>query len=190
MLVRPIRSQQYGRQPLAVVDLLIASNIDTTAARICKARATILQELHSNLTKAISKMKKAADLHRIDVVFQVGNWVLLKLTKYRQATVAQRLSHKLAKKYYGPFEITAKVGPVAYQLNLPDSARIHNVLHVSKLKKFHGDPFMTIPANFLPLDDVLEDDHVFEDGGNDTTTNDLTHGRDKHIIKKPSKLSL
>ena len=116
--------------------------------------------------------------------------MLLKLAKYRQATVAQRSSHKLTKKYYGPFEVTAKVRPVAYRLNLPDSAHIHNVFHVSKLKKFHGDPFMIVPVNFLPLDIVLKDDHVFEDGGNDTTTNDLTHGRDKRIIKKPSKLSL
>ena len=135
-------------------------------------------------------MKKAADLHRIDVVFQVGNWVLLKLAKYRKATVAQRSSHRLSKKYYGPFEVTAKVRPVAYRLNLPDSARIHNVFHVSKLKKFHGDPFMIVPTNFPPLDNVLEDENVFEGGGNDTTTNNLAHGRDKRIIKKPSKLSL
>ena len=43
---------------------------------------------------------------------------------------------KLAPRYIGPYQITKKCGPVAYQLKLPDQlAAVHNVFHVSQLKK-------------------------------------------------------
>ena len=43
---------------------------------------------------------------------------------------------KLAPRYCRPFEILARVGPVAYQIALPPNLRIHNVFHVSILKKY------------------------------------------------------
>ena len=43
---------------------------------------------------------------------------------------------KLAPRYIGPFRILAKMGSVAYQLELPPSlADVHDVFHVSQLKK-------------------------------------------------------
>ena len=38
--------------------------------------------------------------------------------------------------YCGPFEILAKVGPVAYQLALPPNIKVHNVFHISILKRY------------------------------------------------------
>lgn len=49
--------------------------------------------------------------------------------------MALRRNMKLAAKYYGPFKIMAKVGGLAYKLELAVGSKIHHVLHVSQLKK-------------------------------------------------------
>ena len=47
---------------------------------------------------------------------------------------------KLAPKFCGPLEIQSRIGPMAYELALPPSIKIHNVFHVSLLKKYVHDP--------------------------------------------------
>ena len=43
--------------------------------------------------------------------------------------------------YIGPFRIVERIGPVAYRLELPSElSRIHNVFHVSMLRKYVSDP--------------------------------------------------
>jgi hypothetical protein len=61
--------------------------------------------------------------------------VYLKLQPHVQTSVATRPCQKLAFKFYGPFKILKKVGSVAYKLELPTSAHIHPVVHVSQLKQ-------------------------------------------------------
>lgn len=51
-----------------------------------------------------------------------------------QSSVAKRANHKLSFKYYGPYQIIAKVGQVAYKLQLPLDCAVHPVFHVSQLK--------------------------------------------------------
>jgi hypothetical protein len=63
----------------------------------------------------------------------------LKLQPYRQISVKGRKGNqKLQLRFYGPFEIIAKMGTVAYQLNLPVGSLIHPVFYVSQLKKRVG----------------------------------------------------
>ena len=83
-------------------------------------------------------MKSQADKHRTDREFVVGDWVYLKLQPHRQVTIRKGKQNKLSPKYYGPFQILDKVGQVAYRLQLPSSAQIHNVFHISQLKKCKG----------------------------------------------------
>ncbi|XP_042010008.1 uncharacterized protein LOC121758688 [Salvia splendens] len=79
--------------------------------------------------------------------------VLLKLQPYRQHLVARPLSAKLARRYYGPFEVIERIGQVAYRLRLPEGIIIHNVFHVSLLRPFVvGDsegPQGDLPSDFF-----------------------------------------
>lgn len=73
--------------------------------------------------------------------FTRNDWGLVKLQPYRQQSVANRLNFKLSKRFYGPFQITDRVGQVAYKLLLPQESKIHPVFNVSLLKLYKGDRF-------------------------------------------------
>lgn len=96
---------------------------------------SVLKDL---LEAAQLRMKHFADCNRTEREFKVGDWVYLKLQPYRQVTVALRKNMKLSAKYFGPYELLEKLGPVAYKLALPETSRIHPVFHVSQLKKSVG----------------------------------------------------
>ena len=63
---------------------------------------------------------------------------------------------KLNPRYIGPFRIIERIGPVAYRLELPSKlSRIHNVFHVSMLKKYVSDPFHVLEASLIELNEDL-----------------------------------
>ncbi|KAL0309708.1 UNVERIFIED_CONTAM: hypothetical protein Sradi_5913100 [Sesamum radiatum] len=108
----------------------------------------MLEVMRGNLCEAQNRMKVFADKHRTERSFEVGDEVYLKLHPYKQSSVQLRRNMKLAPKYYGPFRILAKIGPVAYRLALPPTSGIHPVFHVSLLKKKIGHkhtPTLNLP---------------------------------------------
>ena len=71
--------------------------------------------------------------------YQEGEHVLLKISPWKGLT---RFGNKgkLKPRYVGPFEILKKIGRVAYELALPPHMQhIHNVFHVSMLKRYNPD---------------------------------------------------
>ncbi|XP_016740140.1 uncharacterized protein [Gossypium hirsutum] len=85
-------------------------------------------------------------LHR-DIEFSVGEQVFLKVSPWNKVL---RFGHngKLNPRFIGPYRVLKRVGPVACQLELPmELDRIHDVFHVSMLRRYHFDPSYIIQIN-------------------------------------------
>ncbi|KAJ7942659.1 Ty3/gypsy retrotransposon protein [Quillaja saponaria] len=128
----------FGQEPPSHIPYTKGDSENDAVDRSLSAKEGVIQLLKENIKKAQNRMKMQADRHRTERAYEVGNWVYLKLQSYKQHSINSSKFHKLAAKYYGPFLILKKIGPVAYALQLPPSAKIHNVFHVSLLKTHHG----------------------------------------------------
>ena len=63
---------------------------------------------------------------------------------------------KLNPRYIGPFRILDRIGPIAYHLELPSElSRIHNVFHVSMMKKYILDPSHILEVPPVELEEDL-----------------------------------
>nr|GEY48940.1 hypothetical protein [Tanacetum cinerariifolium] len=81
-----------------------------------------------------------------------------KIVQIRQRMQAARDRQKSYAdlKYVGPFKVLERVGDVAYKLDLPEElSRVHNMFHVSNLKKCHADEPLAVPLDGLHFDDKL-----------------------------------
>ncbi|GKA02517.1 hypothetical protein Tco_0675182 [Tanacetum coccineum] len=86
--------------------------------------------------------------------------VLLKVSPWK-GTVHFGKRGKLSPCYIGPFKILARVGPVAYTLELPEELKgIHSMFHVSNLKKCLAEGDIVVPMDEIQLDDKL---HMIEE---------------------------
>lgn len=103
-----------------------------------KNREAMTKLMHQHLERQQQRMKHQADKKRTERSFSEGDFVYLKLHPYVQTSVATQGSRKLAFRYYGPFQVIQKVGKVAYKLKLPETSKIHPVIHVSQLKRAVG----------------------------------------------------
>ncbi|XP_050909677.1 uncharacterized protein LOC127123509 [Lathyrus oleraceus] len=130
----------YVRKPPSLLPYPAGKSNIQSLDEILSNKSRILRVLKENLTRARNRMVQQENLHRKDKSFAVDQWVFLKLQPYRQSSVHQRSSQKLAKCYFGPFRIIKKIGYVAYELDLPKASRIHPVFHVSLLKLCQGTP--------------------------------------------------
>ena len=80
---------------------------------------------------------------------------MFKLRPRRQSTATGSQYSKLAKRFYGPFQIVQRIGPVAYKLDLSESSRIHPIFHCSLLKPYRQST--TQPEAPLSLPPLLEE---------------------------------
>ena len=129
----------YGQPPpIHLPYLLRESSIELVDRSLLK-REQMLKVIKFHLKRAQERMKQLADRHRSERGFEIGDLVYVKLQAYRKVSISFKPNAKLSPKYFGPYKVLDKVGEVAYKLELPVHSKIHNVFHVSQLRKHVGD---------------------------------------------------
>jgi hypothetical protein len=107
------------------------------------------------LEAAQARQKSYHDKRRKPLQFEVGDHVYLKVSPTKGV---QRfgIKGKLAPRYIGPYEIKETCGPVAYQLKLPPHmAAVHDVFHLSQLRKCVRLPTEVLPETELKIEPDL-----------------------------------
>jgi hypothetical protein len=100
--------------------------------------------------RVVQSRQKSYDCHRgRELSFELGDFVYLKVSPMRGLR-RFKVRGKLALRFIGPFKILMKRGEVAYQLELPPQlSDVHDVFHVSQLKKC-----LRVPEEQLPMEDL------------------------------------
>ncbi|GJT43889.1 putative nucleotidyltransferase, ribonuclease H [Tanacetum coccineum] len=114
-----------------------------------------ISQIKDRLKVARDFQKSYTDKRRKPLHFSVGDYVLLKVSPW-EGVVRFGKKGKLAPRFVGPFEIIKKVGPVAYQLDLPEELNgVYDTFHVSNLKKCLADPTLKVPLDEIRVDAKL-----------------------------------
>jgi hypothetical protein len=111
-----------------------------------------VKTIQCNLKVAQSRQKSYADKRRKPLQFKVGDFIYLRVSPTRGI---QRfgIKGKLAPRYVGPFEILKVCGPVAYHLQLPPQlVAVHDIFHVSQLRKCIKTPTETIDSQAIEIE--------------------------------------
>ncbi|WVZ76198.1 hypothetical protein U9M48_024188 [Paspalum notatum var. saurae] len=111
--------------------------------------------IQSNLKRAQSRQKSYSDKRRRPLVFEVDDHVYLQVSPMK-GVHRFGVKGKLAPRYVGPFKITEQCGPVAYRLELPPHlAAVHDIFHVSQLKKCWRVPEEAVDTSQIQIEPDL-----------------------------------
>ncbi|GJT24415.1 transposon ty3-I gag-pol polyprotein [Tanacetum coccineum] len=105
----------YGKLPPSLITYPPEKSKLAALDDMLVERDMLIRHLKDNLAVARNRMETNTNQKRREVEFSVGDKVLVKLRPYRQVSVAKRPSNKLSKHFYRPFEVSERVGKVAYR---------------------------------------------------------------------------
>nr|GEU34083.1 putative reverse transcriptase domain-containing protein [Tanacetum cinerariifolium] len=131
-----------------------------TGSELIRETTKKIVQIKNRLLTARNHQKSYADKRAKPLEFEVGDMVMLKVSPWKGA-VRFGKCRKLSPHYIGPFRILARVGYVAYTLELPEELKgIHSTFHVSNLKKFLTEGDIVVSIDEIQLDDKL---HMIEE---------------------------
>ncbi|GJR51347.1 putative reverse transcriptase domain-containing protein [Tanacetum coccineum] len=126
-----------------------------TGPKIVHETTKKIIQIKKRIQAARDRQKSYADRRRKPLEFEVGDKVMLKVSPWK-GVIRFGKRGKLNPRYIGPFKIIAKVGMLAYRLELPEQlSRVHSTFHVSNLKKCFVDEPLAIPLEEIQIDDKL-----------------------------------
>ncbi|GJR00855.1 putative reverse transcriptase domain-containing protein [Tanacetum coccineum] len=145
----------YGRKCRSPICWAEVGDAQLTGPEIVRETTEKIIQIKHRLQASRDRQKCYADKRRKPLEFQVGDKVMLKVLLWK-GVIRFGKRGKLNPRYIGPFKILAKVGTVAYRLELPEKlSRVHSTFHVSNLKKCLSDEPIAIPLDEIHIDEKL-----------------------------------
>ena len=145
----------YGRKCRTPVCWDIEGMRQLEGPELVRETVEKVQVVKQRMKAAQDRQKSYFDRHRREMVYEVGDRVFLKVSPWRGVMRFGRHG-KLAPRYIGPYEILERIGPLAYRLALPaELARLHDVFHVSMLRRYRSDPSHIIPEPEIEISENL-----------------------------------
>jgi len=122
-------------------------------------RMTKIHELQSAVLEAFQRVQDHLTNRKTlnYKLYNIEDQVWLEGTNLKQIEGTPKLSPR----WYRPFRVAAKISHVAYQLELPETWKIHNMFHTSLLTPYHETP--KHGPNFLqPPSDIIDNKPEWE----------------------------
>jgi transposase InsO family protein len=144
----------FGQQPRT--PLTQSGNREVRVPQTSNFAQTMKESLDrakASLLAAKFRQKLFAYENRREVKLPARQKVLLSTINFKLAHPGMR---KLLPKWVGPFEVTERIGKVAYKLDLPPNLKMHNVFHVQLFKKYRDNGKVQPPPPPIEIDDSLE----------------------------------
>ena len=141
----------YGRKcrtPLCWIELSEKKVISPDLIQETKKKVKMIRE---RLKVVANRQKSYADLKRKDIQYEIDDKVFLKVSLWKKI---MRFWQKgeLSLRFIRPYEVIEKVGLVAYRLALPpELEKIHNVFHISMLRRYRSDPSHVVSSEIIEL---------------------------------------
>ncbi|GJZ94292.1 putative reverse transcriptase domain-containing protein [Tanacetum coccineum] len=150
----------YGQKCRSPVCWSEVRDSQLTDPELIRETTEKIVQIKNCLLTARSRQKSYDDRRSKPLEFKVEDMVLLKVSPWK-GIVRFGKQGKLSPRYIGPFKILARVGLVAYTLELPKELKgIHSTFYVSNLKKCLAEGDIVIPMDEIQLDDKL---HMIEE---------------------------
>ncbi|KAL5582995.1 hypothetical protein UlMin_015437 [Ulmus minor] len=129
-------------------------NVPTKSLQTCCEHVFWIS-LDHGINFYLCRQKSYADKRRRPLEFNKGDHVFLKVAPMK-GVMRFGKKGKLSPRFIGPYEILERIGKTAYQLALPPSlSAVHNVFHVSMLKKYVHDPSHVLQQEPVEIDEKL-----------------------------------
>ncbi|GJS58544.1 putative reverse transcriptase domain-containing protein [Tanacetum coccineum] len=146
----------YGRKCRSPVCWAEVGEAQLTGPELIQETTEKIVLIKQRMQAAQDRQKSYADRKRKPMEFEIGDRVMLKVSPWK-GVVRFGKRGKLNPRYVGPFKVLAKVGKVAYKLELPQElSRVHHTFHVSNLKKCYADEPLVMPLEGIHVDDKLQ----------------------------------
>ena len=150
----------YGRPCRSPICWTVVGESSITGPDMIRDTSEKVSWIRQRPLTAQSRQKSYADVRRRPLEFEVGDHVFLKVMP-KKGVVRFGKRGKLSPRFIGPFEILERVGTVAYQLALlPNMSGVHEVFHVSMLRRYTPDPAHIVDWGEIEVDK----DGTFEEG--------------------------